>query len=109
VGPLLRHEPAAARKTRAASEPARETTETESESESESETIGAEESGLDGHGGPKKKKIGAAAESESESGGGLDGHGVPEKKKKTGGARGSGSESGFCGRALQQTRCPGGY
>jgi hypothetical protein len=87
---------AAARKTRAVSEPA-----TESESESESETIGAEESdsgldGLDGHGVPKKK-----------SGGGLDGLGP--KKKKTGGAResGSGSGSGFRGLALQQRRGPG--
>jgi hypothetical protein len=99
VGPLLRHEPAAARKTRAASEPARETSEerrktggaTESEPVRAVETIEAEESG-------------------SERGGGLDGHGGPEKKK-TDGARasesGSGSGSGFCGLALQQRRCPG--
>jgi hypothetical protein len=105
VGPLLRHEPAAARKTRAVSEPARETTEerrktggaTESEPVRAVETIEAEESG-------------------SERGDGLDGldggHGGPEKKK-TDGARASesesGSGSGFCGRALQQRRCPGEY
>ena len=98
---------AAARKTRAASEPARAT---ESESESESETIGAEgsDSGLDGHGVPKETI--EAAESGSESGGGLDGHGGPKKKKKkTGGARESesGSGSGFRGLALQQRRGPG--
>jgi hypothetical protein len=80
VGPLLRHEPAAARKTRAESEPVRAV-----------ETIEAEESGSE----------------RSDGLDGLDGHGVPEKK--SGGARASesGSGSGFCGRALQQRRCPG--
>jgi hypothetical protein len=57
-------------------------------------------------------ETGGATESGSERGDGLDGldgHGGPEKK--SGGARASesesGSGSGFCGRALQQRRCPG--
>jgi hypothetical protein len=91
-----------ARRTRAASEPARETSEerrktggaTESEPVRAVETIEAAESGSE----------------RSDGLDGLDGHGVPEKKK-TDGARasesGSGSGSGFCGLALQQRRCPG--
>ena len=96
-------EPAAARKTRAASEPvsepARETSEerrktggaTASEPVRAVETIEAEESGSERGDGLD----------------GLDGHGGPEKK--SGGARASesGSGSGFCGRALQQRRRPG--
>ncbi len=100
------------------SEPARETTEerrktggaTESEPVRAVETIEAEESdsGLDGHGWREKKTRAASEpESGSESCGGLDG--LCPEKKKTGGARASesGSGSGFCGRALQQRRCPG--